>query len=138
MDQRIDLMIEKGGQALSPKLKKLREKAYQALSYWLEQGCDFERDIIPAIVDRSYGQPPAKAGGWGLLRCRCCRGQSHAQKRPMPVVTARDAWANVCSNTPLSQTSSSPHGCLSRSKSTAKPTSGWTREFQLEKLKRAA
>ena len=83
MDQRIDLMIEKGGQALSPKLKNLREKAYQALTYWLEQGCDFERDIIPAIVDRSYGQPPAKAGGWGYYDAAVSEARA-MRKTPMP------------------------------------------------------
>ena len=101
MDQRIDLMIEKGGQALSPKLKNLREKAYQALSYWLEQGCDFERDIIPAIVDRSYGQPPAKAGGWGYFEAAVAEARA-MRKTPMPVVAGGPVAevSNVHSLTP--------------------------------------
>ena len=94
MDQRIDLMIEKGGQALSPKLKNLREKAYQALSYWLEQGCDFERDIIPAIVDRSYGQPPAKAGGWGYFDAAVSEARA-MRMTPMTVVALPDKKPTV-------------------------------------------
>jgi hypothetical protein len=94
MDQRIDLMIEKGGQALSPKLKNLREKAYQALSYWLEQGCDFERDIIPAIVDRSYGQPPAKAGGWSYYDAAVSEARA-MRETPMPVVVIPDTNPTV-------------------------------------------
>ncbi len=93
-DKRIDLMIEKGGQALSPKLKNLREKAYQALTYWLEQGCDFERDIIPAIVDRSYGQPPAKAGGWGYFDAAVSEARA-MRMTPMAVVAIPDTKSTV-------------------------------------------
>ena len=129
MDQRIDLMIEKGGQALSPKLKNLREKAFQALSYWLEQGCDFERDIIPAIVDRSYGQPPAKAGSWSYYDAAVAEARA-MRKTPMPEI------ASLATQTPPSADQHKPAWVLEQEQIDREADEFMAR--QLEKLKRAA
>lgn len=63
----VDRMLDTAGRCLKSPAIRTNLLLAPELKSWLQNGCDFEQDILPVIQALSAGKPPASVNTWGYF-----------------------------------------------------------------------